>query len=94
VKRLTEAITGVPAAGAAGAPLAKGAESALPAYEQIPQIGDYLITHGPWVLSWAEVAKIAASIYVILLSLKMLWMAGQKAIKLTKWINSKIRVEK
>jgi len=94
VKRLTEISTGLPAAGAAGAPLAKEAESALPAYEQIPQIGDYLITHGPWLLTWAEVAKIAGALYVTLLSLKMLWMAGQKAIKLIKWTYSKIRVEK
>jgi hypothetical protein len=71
-----------PTAAIAGsaAPIVNDTQSLLPAYEQIPEIGEFLVTQGVGLLSFAELIQIASGVYVTILIFKTLG-----GFKLAKW---------
>ncbi len=72
VKQAVEGLTGATAAG----------NTALP-YEAY---ADYLITHGYWLMSYADWLKVIGGIYMLILILKSLGF-----FKLCRWLWSKYR---
>jgi len=72
VKRIPEATTGVTAAGASSTP--------------VSVYGEWLLTHGIGVLSYAEIIQLLGAAYVLTLLLKMMGV-----FKLIKWIYRNIK---